>query len=89
MARSANLTPQQRKLRAQAAAHALHASVVDPVAHTAPARQAMLDKFERQVDPDGSLPVEDRARRAAHARKAWMLGLALKSAQVRRKRSAA
>ncbi len=83
------LSPAERTLRAQIAAHALHAAVADPAAHTAPARQTFLERFEREVDPDGSLPHEERARRAEHAKKAYFLGLALKSAQARRKRTVA
>jgi hypothetical protein len=49
----------------------------------------LADRFERQVDPDGTLSPEDRARRAGHARKAFYLRLALKSAQARRARKAA
>ncbi len=45
----------------------------------------MLDCFERQVDPDGSLSPAERARRAGLARKAYFTRLALRSAQARRK----
>ena len=48
------------------------------------ARRAFLDRFEREVDPDGLLSVEERRRRADHARRAHMLRLALWSAQARR-----
>ena len=85
---AAILTPEQRALRARLAAHTLHAKVADPAAHTAPARKAFLDRFERQVDPEGALAPADRARRAAHARSAYFLALALKSAQARRKGAA-
>ncbi len=78
-------TPQQRALAARIGAHALHAQVTDPTAHTAPARRAFLDRFNREVDPEGKLPPEERARRAEHARKAYFTRLALKSAQARRK----
>ena len=88
MAAAKHLTDEQRSLRGRLAAHSLHARIADPVAHTAPARKAALERFERQVDPDGSLPPAERARRAEHARKAYFLGLALKSAQARRKRAA-
>jgi hypothetical protein len=61
----------------------------DRAAATQPARDALMRKFEDQVDPDRSLPVDERARRAASARKAHFQRLALKSAQARRaKRSA-
>jgi hypothetical protein len=82
-------TPEQRALAARIAAHSLHSKVVDPTAHTAPARKAFLDRFEREVDPDGILPPAERARRAEHARKAYFSRLALKSAQARRKGGAA
>lgn len=77
------LTPAERSLRARLAAHTLHAQV-DPQEHTAPARRAFLDRFEREVDPDGVLAPDERARRASHARTAYFTKLALKSAQARR-----
>lgn len=82
-------SPGERSLHARLAAHSLHAKVTDPSAHTAPARQAFLDRFEREVDPDGTLPPADRARRAEHARKAHFARLALASAKARRKSAAA
>jgi hypothetical protein len=54
---------------------------------TANARRAFADRFEHEVDPDGVLPVAERLRRAEHARRAHMLRLALRSAQVRRRRT--
>ena len=89
MSKSLSLTPAQRAVRARQGAYALHAQVTDPTAHTAPARAAFLDRFEREVDPDGVLVPEERSRRAAHARKAYFTGLALKSSQARRRRGAA
>jgi hypothetical protein len=38
---------------------------------SAPARRAFLDRFEREIDPDGVLKPEERARRAEHARKVY------------------
>ncbi|WP_245612650.1 hypothetical protein [Actinotalea ferrariae] len=43
-----------------------------------------MAKFERQVDPEGTLAPDERARRAEHARKAHFARLALKSARARR-----
>jgi hypothetical protein len=83
---NSSLTPTERSLRAQIAAHESWANTDDPSARTANARKAMLDKFETQVDPDGKLTPAERAKRAAHARKAHFKRLALKSAQVRRRR---
>ncbi len=84
---AAHDTPESRTMRARLAAHSLHSKIANPSAHTAPARAAFLDRFEREVDPDGVLPPADRARRAEHARKAYFTRLALKSAQARRKTS--
>ncbi len=82
------LTASQLSLAGRAGAHALHASIADPAAHTAPARAAFLDRFERAVDPEGVLAPAERAQRAQHARKAYFLGLALKSSQARSRRAA-
>ncbi|PWS40623.1 hypothetical protein DKT74_31945 [Streptomyces sp. ZEA17I] len=73
----------ERSLLAQIAAHTLWANCEDPAAHTAPARKAFLDRFEREVDPDGTLTPEERARRAEHARRAYFKRLALASARAR------
>ena len=78
------MTP-DRSLIARLAAHESWANTADPSARTAPARRAMLDRFDRQVDPDGVLAPAERARRAGHARKAYFARLALRSAQARRK----
>lgn len=77
------LPPEERILRARAAAHALH-SKRDPTETTAKARQAFSEKFERQVDPEGKLSLAERQRRAKHARKAYFAQLALASARARR-----
>ena len=83
------MTPEQRSLRGQLAAHILHgAHVKDPAAHTAPARRAFLKRFEREADPDGVLDAAERARRAGHLRKAYFLKLAMKSAQARQRKAA-
>lgn len=81
-------SPEQRSLAARIAVHASWANTTDRTARTAPGTKAFLDRFERQVDPDGQLPPDERARRAEHARKAYFLGLALKSAKARAKRKA-
>jgi hypothetical protein len=83
---SADSKRTERILRARLAAHALHAKVSDPAAHTAAARAMFLSRFEREVDPEGVLEPEERARRAEHAKKAYFLKLALASREARRKR---
>jgi hypothetical protein len=60
------------------------AQTEDRAARTAPARRAMLEKFEHAVDPDGKLTPAERAKRAEFARKAHFQRLALKSAKARR-----
>jgi len=73
-----------RRLAAQIGAASLHAQY-DSRYLTGAARKAFLDRFEREVDPLGQLSPEERARRAGHARKAYFLQLALKSAKARKK----
>ena len=67
---------QERTLRARLAAHTLH-SRYDSKDLTAAARAAFMDRFEREVDPDGVLSESERQRRAGHARKAYFTKLAL------------
>jgi hypothetical protein len=83
---TADDTAQRRIRRARIAAHASWARTLDPAARTAPGTRAFLDRFDRQVDPDGTLPSEVRANLARHARRAYMLSLAERSAKVRRQR---
>lgn len=59
----------------------------DPHAALAPAREGFKSKFEREVDPDGLLDPRVRAVRADRARRAHMKRLALKSAEVRRRKA--
>lgn len=81
--------PESRSLVGKIAAHASWANTPDRTARTAPARAALMEKFERQVDPDGVLSPAERAKRAESARKAYFLRLALKSADSRRRKSEA
>jgi hypothetical protein len=80
------LTPAERKLRAQAAAHASWAGTPDPSARTAPANRGFLARFERQVDPDCSLPPKERQRRAESAKRAYMTALSYRAARARTER---
>lgn len=77
----------ERRLSATIAAHESWANTTDRSARTAPARAALMARFEREVDPDGTLPPDERARRAEHKRKAYFGRLALKSAKARRARA--
>lgn len=64
-----------KDMRARIAAEISWSRTADRSARTRPARQAFLKRFERQVDPDGELPPDERARRAEYALRAYMLQL--------------
>ncbi len=80
------MTTPKSSLAARIGAHSLHAKY-DPRETTRAAREAFLDQFEREADPDGVLTPDERRRRAAHLKKVYFLRLALKSAEARRRRS--
>ena len=79
-------TPAERSLRARTAVHSSWANTGDRAARTAPGRRALDARFEKQVDPEGTLPVAERARRAESARKAYFANLARQSAAARRRK---
>jgi hypothetical protein len=56
---------------------------------TEAARAAFLSKFEREVDPDGTLSPDERSRRAAAARRLHFTRLALASSRARGKKKPA
>lgn len=72
-------------MSAQIAAHESWAKTKNRSARTAAAREAMMAKFEKQVDPDGVLSDSARAQMAESAKKAHYRRLAMKSAKVRSK----
>jgi len=80
-----SLTPAQRSLRARQAAYTLHAKH-DSKETTKAARRGFLARFEREVDPDGTLSPAERTKRAQAALKAHMARLALASSRARAKR---
>jgi hypothetical protein len=80
------MTREERSLRARIGAYSLHAKY-DPRVTTEPARKAFLARFEREVDPEGVLPLAERLRRAEYARKAYFARLALASAKARAARA--
>lgn len=57
--------------------------VDDRRAATAPARKGFMARFDREVDPNGELSDDERARRAELAMRAHMSRLALASAKRR------
>ena len=78
----------ERRLRARIGGLTL-AATHDPRDYTAAAREAFLSRFEREVDPDGTLSSEERERRGQAARRAYFAKLALKSARARRQENTA
>lgn len=84
---SSGMTPAERTMRARLGAHASWAKTEDRTARTAAARRAAETRFERLVDPEGTLDPAERHRRAEHARQAHMQRLALASARARRLRA--
>jgi hypothetical protein len=58
----------------------------DRRARTQPGRDKFLERFEREVDPDMKLPPSERQRRAEHAKRAYMLRLAKRSAAARKRK---
>lgn len=81
-----SLSRAERSLRGRIGAYRLHATH-DSRETSAPGRAAFLARFEREVDPDGTLTPAERARRAAQARSAHFARLAYLSARARRKRA--
>ncbi len=78
------VTPEERSLRSRIGAYALHARH-DAKETTKAARKAFMAKFELEVDPDSVLPVMERRRRAAAARKEYFTRLAYRSSRSRKK----
>ena len=81
------LTPSERAMRARIAAHAQHAQGKTNTKAATVASQ--VTRFEDAVDPDRKLAPDERAKRAEHARKAYMQKLAFASAKARRANAAA
>lgn len=81
-------TPKQRSMRARAAAYTSWSRTEDRSTRTAKGRKASMDRFDRQVDPHGTLTPQDRAKRADAARRAYYTELARKSSIERARRKA-
>ena len=83
--RTLTYDPKEMARRGRIGAYRLR-SPHSPKEITKAAREAFMARFEREVDPDGTLSPEERARRAEAARKAYFAQLAHKSAKARRRR---
>jgi hypothetical protein len=75
-------------LRGRIGAYSRWARTEDRTTATAPARSAFLRRFEVQVDPEGFLNTEERARRAHFALRAYMADLSRRRTLTRRRRQA-
>jgi hypothetical protein len=81
-----SLTPAERSLRGQLASYESWANTKDRTARTAPGRAANMARFEKLVDPDGTLTPEARSKAAEAARRAHYTRMAFNSAKARRAR---
>lgn len=70
-----------RQLYGRLGAYTLHAA---GKTNTEPARRAFLARFERQVDPDGTLSPAERSRRAEMAKRAYFTRLSMTARSARR-----
>ncbi len=66
------MTPAELSAYGRLGAHTSWAKTADRAQRTAPARAAFMARFERQVDPDGTLAPEVRAQMADSAMRAHM-----------------
>jgi hypothetical protein len=78
------MTPEQRRLRAQIAANARWSRYMAREDQADAARAAIFARLERQVDPDGILPPDQRARLVRAA--ARELSAQLNAAKARKRR---
>lgn len=69
-------TPTERRLLASRAALLRHARGTGPET-TRAAREAQMARWERQVDPDGTLPPAERQIRAKRLQRAHMQAIRL------------
>ena len=78
-----------RALIAKLAAHTRWAKEPDRAAATVSARKGLEAKWAREVDPDGTLPPAELARRIESCRQAHMARMSLASARARRAKAGA
>ena len=83
LTRRSTLTPAERKLRAEAAVHQSWANTIDRKARTSAGTEAFLSRFEKQVDPEGTLTKRERERRAESAKRSYFAALALKASKAK------
>lgn len=84
----AHKDPTERSITARIGAHARWANTIDRAAALEPARRGMDERFEREVDPDGELPLDVRQKLARSAKSRYYAQLQLKAAKARSARAA-
>jgi len=77
------MTPEQRRLRAQIAANTRWSSPLARADQAEAARAAIRTRLEHQVDPDGVLPPQHRAKLVSAAAK--KLSAELNAARLRKR----
>jgi hypothetical protein len=75
--------PDERRIRAQFAAHARRWATADREAERERAGDRVLQRFAKEVDPDGVLSPDERYQRAENARNAHMLRMRLAASRAR------
>jgi hypothetical protein len=83
----ASTDPNERALIARIAAAERWARTGDRSAATVKARAALRARFEHKADPDGVLPLDERARRADALQQAHMLRMSLAARKARRSKT--
>jgi hypothetical protein len=77
------LTAEERSLRGQIAAHTMRARYSkDELARIA--NKGLIERFEREADPEGVLTPEERRRRANHLYQAHMARMRLAQLKAER-----
>lgn len=81
------LSEDERSIRAQIAVNTRWGKTEDRKAATAAARRGLRAKYEREVDPDGTLDPAERDRRVDSLMKAHMLRMTLAAKRARAQRA--
>lgn len=76
------------RLHASRMSNVRWSKVEDRTAATKPGRDGLLRKFEREVDPDGTMDPGERAKRVENARKAFYAEMSRRSIAARRAKAA-
>jgi hypothetical protein len=78
------LTPAERTARAKLAANARWAKTKNRTVATQPARDALLRKFENQIDPAGTMHPDERVKRAENLKQEHLARMRFQALKARR-----